>query len=98
MVISLSGLPAAFAAASTARKRRENFAVVRSKFELGEANRVDFGDAVAALSSSVGGVVSAFYSGQVAEADLFRLAGVYPVYDEKAVVASDAINKLEEGK
>jgi hypothetical protein len=42
--------------------------------------------------------VSAFYRGQVAEADLFRLAGVYPVYDEKAVVASDAINKLEEGK
>ena len=80
------------------RQALENFAVVRSKFELGEANRVDFGDAVAALSSSVGGVVSAFYSGQVAEADLFRLAGVYPVYDEKAVVASDAINKLEEGK
>ena len=62
---------------------RENLDLVRRQFELGEANRVDFTEALSDYAEALGGRVSAFYRGQRAEAAIFALTGTYPAYDEK---------------
>lgn len=64
------------------REARENLAVLRSRYEIGEASRVDFSEAVSAYSQALGSCVSAFYNSQRAEAAFFPLTGVYPVYNE----------------
>ena len=60
----------------------ENLDLVRRQFELGEANRIEFTAALADYIEAMGARVSAFYRGQRAEAAIFALAGMYPVYDE----------------
>lgn len=76
-------------ARDTLRTARENLDLVRRQFELGEANRVDFTEALSDYVEALGGRVSAFYRGQRAEAAIFALAGMYPEYDEKNVTEED---------
>lgn len=64
------------------REAKENLAVARSRYEIGEASRVDFSEAVSAHSEALGACVSAFYDLQRAEAAFFPLTGMYPVYEE----------------
>ena len=70
-------------AGDSLRTARENLDLVRRQYELGEANRVDFTEALSDYIEAMGARVSAFYRGQRAEAALFALTGMYPVYDEK---------------
>ena len=69
-------------AGNSLKTARENLDLVRRQFELGEANRIEFTAALADYIEAMGARVSAFYRGQKAEAAIFALTGVYPVYDE----------------
>ena len=79
------------------RQAKENLDVVKSRYELGDASRVDFATALSAFADAMGGCVGAFYAGQRAEAAVFRLTGEYPVYDEREVNAR-AKSQKGEGK
>ena len=70
-------------AGNSLRTASENLDLVRRQFELGEVNRVEFTEALSDYIEAMGGRVSAFYRGQCAEAAIFALTGMYPVYDEK---------------
>ena len=74
-------------AAESLRQARENLETVECEFAVGEASRLDYTDAVAGFIRALGSQVTAFYSGQRAEAKLFRLVGRLPVYDERIVEA-----------
>lgn len=67
----------------------ENLELVDEQFRVGEADRVEFTDAVADYVTAMGNRVRAFYDGQQAEASLRSLAGAEPVYAER---------RLTEGK
>ena len=67
------------------KEAKENLALSRSRYEIGEADRVDFSEAVSAYSDALGACVSAYYASQRAEAAFFPLTGNYPVYDEGSV-------------
>ena len=67
------------------KEAKENLALSRSRYEIGEADRVDFSEAVSACSDALGACVSAYYASQRAEAAFFPLTGNYPVYDEGSV-------------
>jgi outer membrane protein TolC len=68
------------------KEAKENLALSRSRYEIGEADRVDFSEAVSAYSEALGACVSAYYASQRAEAAFFPLIGNYPVYDEGVVL------------
>ena len=76
-------------AGDTLKTARENLDLVRRQFELGEANRVDFTEALSDYIEAMGGRVSAFYRGQRAEAAIFALTGTYPAYDEMNLTEED---------
>ena len=70
-------------ALATLAQAKENLDTVDAQFAVGDASRVDFRDAVADYVKALGNRVRAFYRGQVAEAALFELIGVEPVYAEE---------------
>lgn len=61
---------------------RENLALLEAQYRLGEVNRVEFSDAVRAVSEALGSRASAFYRAQQAEAALFALTGKAPRFTE----------------
>ncbi len=61
---------------------RTNLEVVRAQYAVGDASRVDCTEAITDYVEALGNRVSAFYRAQLAEANLFQLAGRDPVYDE----------------
>lgn len=67
------------------RQAKANLEMVTRQYELGEANRVDYTDAVSAYVNALGNTVTAFYTRQTAEAALFKLVGRQPVYVEKLI-------------
>lgn len=67
-------------AENTARAAEENLAVVNEQYRIGEASRVDFADALKALTQSRGDIVKAEATVQRAESALYLLLGVYPKY------------------
>ena len=54
---------------------KENLELVEEQYKVGDANRVDFTDAVGAYADALGQRVKAFYAGQRAEAKLVELLG-----------------------
>ena len=64
---------------------RENLALVREQFTVGDVSRIELSEAVASYTAALGDIVTAFYAGQRAEAALFAIVGSYPVYDERKV-------------
>lgn len=72
-------------AAASLKQAKDNLELVRSRYELGDASRVDYTSAVAAYAAALGGRVSAFYRAQRAEVKLFALVGRFPVYREDKV-------------
>ena len=70
-------------AQTSLREARENLALVKAQYDLGDASRVDFSDAVSALARACGDSLSAHYRAQTAEARIFRLTGSDPVYPEE---------------
>lgn len=67
-------------AAVTYEAAKENYEVVAQQYLVGECNQLDYADAVNSLVTAMGEMVRNFYSGQIAEASIFRLTGEYPVY------------------
>ena len=57
---------------------RENFENVMMQYRVGDASRLDFTDAAGTLASALGARVKAFYSAEIAEAELVRLTGRDP--------------------
>lgn len=82
--IALSARTDAKEAARRAEKTRhvaeENFALVSQQYEIGEADRVEFADALKALTTARGDVVKAETIEQKAEVALSTLVGIPPVY------------------
>ncbi len=76
-------------AKASVQSAKENLDTVREQFLVGDASRVEFTDAVADYSAALANREKAFYRGQIAEAKLFALSGVWPVYDEKVVNAEE---------
>ena len=74
------------AAEDTLATARENLKFVAEQYEIGEADRVDYSDAVRAVSEALGSRAAAFYRGQRSEAALFALIGLKPVYAENLIV------------
>ena len=70
---------------ASVRQAHENLDTVREQMGLGDASRVDYADAVAALTAALGNRIKAFYRGQVAEAKLFALVGRPPEYSEETI-------------
>lgn len=58
----------------------ENLRVVGEQYRLGEASRVDYTAAVSAYVAALGERATAFYEGQMAESEIFRLTGESPLY------------------
>ena len=72
-------------AVAAVRSAKENLDTVREQFAIGSASRVELSDAIAADSQARGDCISAFYAGQRAEAALFEVLGVPPVFQEELV-------------
>ena len=66
---------------------KENLDTANGQLLVGDISRIDFSDAVSAYAEALGARVKAFYSGQMAEAELVRLVGATPVYEHKEVLA-----------
>lgn len=64
---------------------RENFELVDAQYRLGEADRVEFSEAVRAVTEALGSRASAFYRAQKAEADLFAIVGIAPDFTEAII-------------
>ena len=69
----------------TVVQAREDLGLVKQQYQEGEASRVDFTEAVSSYARALGNRVSAFYTGQRAEAALFAIIGRVPEYREEEV-------------
>ncbi len=67
-------------AEASVQSAKENLDTVTEQFSVGDVSRVEYTDAVAAYSSALANREKAFYRGQIAEAKLFSLVGVWPEY------------------
>ena len=67
----------------TVVQAREDLGLVKQQYQEGEASRVDFTEAVSSYARALGNRVSAFYTGQRAEAALFAIIGRVPEYREE---------------
>lgn len=69
------------------RSARENLQMVEEQRSVGDVSRIELSDSVSEYSAALGSRVSAFYTGQRAEAELFALLGRYPEFKEERVEA-----------
>lgn len=67
----------------TVMQAREDLGLVKQQYQEGEVSRVDFTEAVSSYTRALGNRVSAFYTGQRAEAALFAIIGRVPEYREE---------------
>ena len=70
-------------ARDTVANALENLNTVKTQYQEGDANRVDFTIALSKYADALGKRVTAFYTGQTAESKLFSLTGRLPEYDER---------------
>lgn len=68
------------AALDSLRQAEENYATVVSQYEVGEASRVDFTDAVAAKTAAETAAVRAKCRRQIAIASIYQLTGEKPAF------------------
>lgn len=80
-----TALKAQETAEASLRSAQTNLDMVREQYQLGEVDRVEFTDSVAAYVASLANRIGAFYAKQRAECAVFALLGVYPVYEEKKI-------------
>ena len=69
----------------TVVQAREDLSLVKQQYQEGEASRVDFTASVSSYAQALGNRISAFYTGQRAEAALFAIIGRVPEYAEEEV-------------
>lgn len=84
-----TALKAQETAEASLRSARTNLEMVREQYQLGEVDRVEFTDSVAAYVSALGNRITAFYAKQRAECAVFALLGIYPVYEEKKITEEE---------
>jgi outer membrane protein len=61
-------------------RARENLDMVREQYKIGDASRVDYTTAVSDYTLALANRVRAVYTSQIAEASLFKLLGLKPIY------------------
>jgi outer membrane protein TolC len=54
--------------------------MVREQYKIGDASRVDYTTAVSDYTLALANRVRAVYTSQIAEASLFKLLGLKPIY------------------
>ena len=64
---------------------REDLNMVKQQYKEGDVSRVDFTESVTSYARALGNRISAFYTGQRAEAALFAIIGRLPEYREEAL-------------
>ena len=69
----------------TVIQAREDLSLVKQQYKEGEVSRVDFTESVTSYARALGNRISAFYTGQRAEAALFAIVGRVPEYREEEV-------------
>jgi outer membrane protein TolC len=69
------------------RSARENLQMVEEQRSVGDVSRIELSDSISEYSAALGSRVSAFYTGQRAEAALFALLGRYPEFKDEKVEA-----------
>lgn len=75
---------AALAAAVTrVKEAKSNLDTVTERYNVGDASRIDYTDAVSGYAEALAGRVKAFYRGQTAESSLLALLGVQPEFHEE---------------
>lgn len=78
-------LAAIASAMASVRSAKENLDTVQEQLSVGSVSRVELSEAIAFDSNARGDLISAFYSAQRAEAALYAVMGLYPVYQEEVV-------------
>lgn len=68
-------------AEDTRRVAEENLALVTRQYQIGEANRVDYADALKAVTDARADEVRAVTVRSKAEVQLYALAGIKPIYE-----------------
>lgn len=71
---------ALFSAIVSVRSAKENLDTVTEQLSVGDASRIEYTDAVADYVTALASCERSFYRGQIAEAKLFALLGLRPVY------------------
>ncbi len=74
---------------TTLKEARRNLETVSAQYEVGDASRVDYTEAITDYVTALGNRVRAFYRAQAAEATLFQLQGSEPVYVDEWVVEEE---------
>lgn len=72
-------------ALASVRSAKENLDTVREQFAIGSSDRIELSDAIASHSQARGDCISAFYDGQRAEAALYEILGIPPMFTEETV-------------
>jgi outer membrane protein TolC len=80
-----NSLKARDTARTSLRQARENLDTVKMQYQLGDVSRIEFTEGVSAFVDALGSSISAFYGQQRAEAQLFSLLGLKPVYSQSDV-------------
>lgn len=80
-----NSLKARDTARTSLRQARENLDTVKMQYQLGDVSRIEFTEGVSAFVDALGSNISAFYGQQRAEAQLFSLLGLKPVYSQSDV-------------
>ncbi len=68
---------------STLKEARRNLETVSAQYDVGDASRVDYTEAITDYVTALGNRVRAFYRAQAAEAHLFQLMGTEPQYQNE---------------
>jgi len=70
-------------AETSMKEAMENLATVKKELEIGEADRIDFSQAVSAYTKAAASRASAFYRAERAKAAIFAISGTRPEYNER---------------
>jgi outer membrane protein TolC len=72
-------------AVAAVRSAKENLDTVRGQLSIGSSDRIELSSAIASDSQARGDCIAAFYDGQRAEAALYEILGIPPMFTEEIV-------------
>lgn len=70
-------------AVAAVRSAKENLDTVREQLSIGSSDRIELSSAIASDSQARGDCIAAFYDGQRAEAVLYEILGIPPMFTEE---------------
>ncbi len=71
------------AAIARVKEAKNNLDTVTERYNVGDASRIDYTDAVSEHAEALGNRIRAFYRGQLAESALLAILGLQPEYHEE---------------